>query len=281
MTDHRWAASSEQRSVSGAGRSLAHLTAEESAQRIGPGSIILLPIGAVEQHGPHLPLSTDLVLVDAFADELVRRHGDSLDLWRLPTLPFSKSNEHAWAPGTLWLGPETLLAVLRDLGRSLQTLASRKLVFLNGHGGNTSLLDVACRELRLAHGLETFLVHPVLPADHGGAGDPAERGLGIHGGVDETSLMLHLRPDLVDMSLAIAELPVFLDGFEHLRFGGSASFGWSSDDLSGCGVIGDPTLASAVHGQRAFEAGIGYLAEVLDEIRRFRFPTLEVADARR
>lgn len=281
MTGHPLAANREHRPVSGTGRSLADLSAEESAARVGPGSIILLPIGAVEQHGPHLPLSTDLILVDAFADEVVRRHGDVLDLWRLPTLPFSKSNEHAWAPGTLWLGPETLLAVLRDLGRSLQTLASRKLVFLNGHGGNTSLLDVACRELRLEHGLETFLVHPVLPADHGGAGDPAERGLGIHGGVDETSLLLHLRPELVDMSRAVADLPVFLDGFEHLRFGGSASFGWSSDDLSGCGVIGDPTMASAVHGERAFEAGVEHLAEVLDEIRRFRFPVMEVADAGR
>ena len=134
--------------------------------------MLILPIGAMEQHGPHLPLATDLLVIDAFADAVVAEAGGALDLWRLPSLAFSKSNEHAWAAGTVWLSPETLLAVIRDIGRSLSTLAARKLVLLNGHGGNTGLLNVVCRELRLAFGFQTFLLHASLPADHGGDEHP-------------------------------------------------------------------------------------------------------------
>ncbi len=168
--------------------------------RLSESSIVILPLGAVEHHGPHLPMSTDLVMVDEIAGAVVDEYGDELDLWLLPALPFTKSNEHAWAAGTVWLSPETLLAVLRDIGRSLATLPARRLVFLNGHGGNTSLLDVACRELRIEHDLLTFLLHPSLPADHGGdhGADDPDAGFGIHGGASETSMLLYLRPDLVD-----------------------------------------------------------------------------------
>lgn len=253
-------------------RLLGHVAATDVADVIGPESILMLPIGAIEQHGPHLPLATDLLVVDAHADDLISRVGDEYDLWRLPTLAVSKSNEHAWSPGTLWLSPETLLATLRDLGRSIATLGNVSVMLLNGHGGNTALLDVACRELRLSHGLRTFLVHPFLPADHGGAGDPGERGLGIHGGVSETSVMLHLHPELVHVDRMVPAVPSFLDSFRHVRFGGSVSFGWTSDDFDSNGVIGDPTLASAERGAREFDHACRYLADVVGEIARFRFP---------
>lgn len=253
-------------------RTLADLSSPDAAERITESSILLCPVGAIEQHGPHLPLATDLIVVDAFADAVVERFGDELDLWRLPSVPFSKSNEHAWAPGTLWLGPETVLAVMRDLGRSLQTLGAKKLVFLNGHGGNSSLLDVVCRELRLDYGFETFLAHATLPPDHGGDGDEAEHCQGIHGGVSETSLLLHLRPDVVDMSLAEPAVPMWLTKHPHLRFGGTTGFGWLSNDFASNGVIGDPTLATAEIGATVFEDGIAHLGEALRDIASFSFP---------
>jgi creatinine amidohydrolase len=253
-------------------RRLGELPAADAAAALAATSIVVLPIGAVEQHGAHLPLATDLIVIDAYADAVVTEHGDDLDLWLLPTLPFSKSNEHAWAAGTVWLSPETLLATMRDIGRSLATLPARKLVLLNGHGGNTSLLDVVCRELRLAHGFQTFLLHAALPADHGGAGAPEEDGLGIHGGVGETSVLLHLRPELVDMERAVRNVPSWLGEHRHVRFGGSASFGWLSDDFGPSGVIGDATLASADVGKALFEDGVRHLAEVLAEVARFAFP---------
>jgi creatinine amidohydrolase len=253
-------------------RRLSELPAERAAEVLTDTSILVLPIGAVEQHGAHLPLATDLIVIEAFADAVVTEHGDALDLWQLPALSYSKSNEHAWAPGTIWLTPETLLATMRDIARSLATLRARKLVLLNGHGGNTSLLDVVCRELRLAHGFQTFLLHAALPADHGGEGAPEEDGLGIHGGVSETSVLLHLRPELVDMAKAVRNVPSWLGDNRHVRFGGSASFGWLSDDFGPSGVIGDATLANADTGKALFEDGVRHLAEVLAEVSRFTFP---------
>lgn len=253
-------------------RQLGHLAAPDVADMISPSSVLVLPIGAIEQHGPHLPLATDLLVVDAHAAALVDAVGDEFDLWRLPTMAVSKSNEHAWAQGTLWLSPETMLATLRDLGRSLSTLGEVSVMLLNGHGGNTSLLDVACRELRLEHRLRTFLVHPFLPADHGGEGDPTERGLGIHGGISETSVMLHLHPELVHLDRLVPAVPTFLEEFRHVRFGGTVGFGWTSDDFDTNGVIGDPTLASPQRGEAEFQRAHQYLTEVAGEIARFRFP---------
>jgi creatinine amidohydrolase len=255
-------------------RALIDLRAPEVAARLTESSVVIQPVGAVEQHGPHLPLSTDLVIASALAEAAVEAHGDDLDLWLLPPLAYTKSNEHAWAPGTIWLSPQTMLSVLDDLGRSLATLPARKLVFLNGHGGNSALLAVANRELRLAHGLLTFLMHPSQPRDSGGAADEHddELGMGVHAGRDETSVMLHLRPELVDMSLAARSVPEALAGAEHVRFGGSVSFGWSSDDLAQNGVIGDPTLASAELGAQLWDGMLATAATALAEVAAFAFP---------
>lgn len=253
-------------------RRLAELRAPEVDERITADSILIQPVGAVEQHGPHLPFITDLLIAEAAASQVVERHGDELDLWMLEPLGYSKSNEHAWSAGSIWLGPETLLSVLDDLGRSLSTLPSRKLVFLNGHGGNSSLLNVACRELRLHHDLLTFLMHPSVPTDQGGISNAEELGMGVHAGLNETSVVLHLRPDLVDMDLAVRNVPAGLAENESVRFGGTTSFGWLSNDFGPDGHIGDPTGATAALGETLFEAAIARLAEGLTEVRAFEFP---------
>ena len=254
-------------------RRLADLRAPEVAAAIGDRSIVVLPLGAVEQHGPHLPFSTDLIVAQAAADAVVDRFGDEHDLWLLPPLAFTRSNEHAWSAGTVWLSATTMLAVLSDIGRSLATTGVRKLAFVNGHGGNTSLLNVACRELRLAHGFETFLLHPFVPPDHGGVSlAPNELGMGIHAGHDETSMLLHLRPDLVDMAAAVTTVPRRLAENRHVRFGGSVSFGWLSNDFGPHGVIGDPSGATADHGAAMFEAAVTMLGEAFGEIGAFSFP---------
>jgi creatinine amidohydrolase len=254
------------------GRLLADLSTDEAARRLTESSIVILPLGAVEHHGPHLPLSTDLVIVDEVASAVVTEFGDDLDLWLLPPLPFTKSNEHAWAAGTVWLSPETMLAILRDIGRALAALPVRRLVFLNGHGGNTSLLDVVCRELRLEHGFMTFLLHPSLPPDHGGDGSPLECGLGIHGGAGETSMLLYLRPDLVRLDLAVDNVPTWMNDNEHVSFAGSAGFGWLSTDFGPTGVIGNATLATPEMGKQIVEDCVAALGATLAEIARFEFP---------
>lgn len=252
-------------------REFGNLRGPQVSQQLTSSTMLVLPVGAIEQHGPHLPLNTDLVVADAVSRAAVEKVGERLDCWLLPTLGVSKSNEHAWSAGTLWLSARTLLSVLEDIGRSVATTPVRKLVFVNGHGGNSALLAVANRELRLKYGLQTFLTHPHMPADQGGASSAGELGMGVHGGDDETSVMLHLRPDLVDMSLAVRRVPEKLAANKHVRFGGSVSFGWLSNDFHADGHIGDPTKATAERGRVLFDGAVDTLCAALEEIRDFEF----------
>ena len=251
-------------------RRLSDLRASDLLDHLTEDSILVLPIGAIEQHGPHLPFNTDLVIANACAEAVAEQAGADLDLWLLEPLAYTKSNEHAGTPGTVWLGPETLLRVLDDIGRSLATTPARKLAFLNGHGGNSSLLNVACRELRLHHGFETFLLHPNVPPDQGGVSTEEELGMGIHGGLGETSMMLHLRPDLVEMDRALRNVPEHLAENDHVRFGGTVTFGWLAHDFGPDGLIGDPTKATAERGKQSFEGAVARLVEAFGEIRTFR-----------
>ena len=255
----------------GYSRQFMDLSGPEIAEVLTKDSIVIVPLGAVEQHGPHLPLGTDLIVADAVARAAVDAHGEEHDAWMLPPLGFTKSNEHAWSPGTIWLSAQTLLSVLDDIGRCIATTPASRVLFLNGHGGNSALLQVANRELRVKHGLRTFLAHPHMPADQGGSSAAGELGMGIHGGTDETSVMLHLRPDLVNMSKAVRRVPERMAGNKHVRFGGSVPFGWLSNDFFPEGHIGDPTAASAELGSTMFNTAVATLGEVLGEVSRFDF----------
>lgn len=228
-------------------------------------SILVLPVGAIEHHGGHLPLSTDLVLAEEIAARIVGAATQAgHDAWLLPALGVTKSDEHAWAPGTLWLSGETFARVLVDLGRSIAATPARTVLFYNGHGGNIAPLNVALRELRRQFGLNTFLDGVRVP------GGPDERGFGVHGGHGETSLLMHLRPDLVDTTAATRAVPDALAGFERIGFAASpVQFGWCSDDFASGGVIGDPTTATAAEGAalaaRLVEDGVA----TIDEISRW------------
>ncbi|MGW4073660.1 creatininase family protein [Streptomyces asiaticus] len=237
---------------------------------LAPDTVAVLPVGAIEQHGPHLPVATDYFMAEAVAGEAARAAGEDCEITLLPGLAYAKSDEHAWSPGTLWLGASTLFAVLDDIGRSLAAGPVRRLAFLNAHGGNSALLGVALRELRVKHGLSTFLLHASLPADRGGTSPATELGLGVHGGLKETSAMLHLHPDLVDMKLARRSVPEHLARYEHIGFGKRVSFGWTSDDfgLPG-GVIGDPTDATAELGRQLVDSAAADAAAALRECARF------------
>jgi creatinine amidohydrolase len=252
-------------------RLLGDLSALQLSAELSKDSIIVLPLGAIEQHGPHLPLNTDFVVADAVSRAAVDNFGAETNAWLLPTLPFTKSNEHAWAAGTMWLSATTMMAVIDDIGRCVASTPAKKIMFINGHGGNSALMAMMNRELRLKYGLQTFLAHPHMPADQGGSSAESELGMGVHGGVDETSVMLHLRPDLVDMSLAVRRVPEGLAKNEHVKFGGRVAFGWLSNDFFPEGHIGDPTGASAELGASMFTSAVDSLGIAMKEISRFDF----------
>ena len=254
------------------GRRFDELSVHDLGAHISDTSILLLPLGAIEAHGPHLPLNTDLIIAQHAADRVAAEFGDDLNLWVLPALGYTKSNEHAWAPGTVWLSMTTMMAVLDDIGRSLATTKARKLVFINGHGGNSALLQVALRELRLAYGFQTFLMQPFVVSGEGN-----EFGMPIHGGHDETSMLMAVRPDLVDISKAVRAVPERLASNRHVRFGGSVSFGWLSDDFEPVaepgqlplGLIGDGTGANAQLGAELWDRVVATMGEALGEISRW------------
>lgn len=237
-------------------------------------SIAVIPIGAIEHHGPHLPLRTDALVAESVASAAVDRAAAAgLDVWLLPTISYAKSDEHYWAPGTIWLEGTTVLNQLIEIGRSIAATPVKTVVFINGHGGNVMLLGWANRELHRRFGLRSFS----MPAGAGGAGDgidgrPDERGQGIHAGFSETSIVMYLAPDLVAPVMPARNVPEHIAALKHIGFNAKpVMFGWTSDDFGPEGVIGDPTGANAEMGAVLFERGVTFVTEALGEIDGFVF----------
>src|SRR3974377_298194 len=123
-------------------RLIGELTFLEISSRLSTRSILCLPIGSLEQHGPHLPLNTDIVLAEGLTERIILRWGESLDPWQLPTISLSLAREHEWAPGTMSLSIQGMTTLLRDLGREIaRAMPTRSLAIINGHGGNKGLLE--------------------------------------------------------------------------------------------------------------------------------------------
>ena len=141
-------------------RLIGDLTFQDIPRRLRASSILCLPLGAMEQHGPHLPLNTDTVLAEAFTREIVARFGETHDLWQLPALPIGLSREHAWAPGTLSLSVAAMAALVRDLAGGIsRSLPAKNLIVINGHGGNRGILEALLRELGADFGLNLCALH--------------------------------------------------------------------------------------------------------------------------
>src|SRR5262249_14194514 len=131
------------------------------AQHIRETSILLLPLGAIEQHGAHLPLDTDVLVAEGLTRHIMARWDDTFDLWQLPTVPIGLSREHDWAPGTLSLSIQGFVCLLRDLAQSIiRALPARNLAIINGHGGNRGILENLLRELHGDFGLNACAIHP-------------------------------------------------------------------------------------------------------------------------
>ncbi|WP_291048165.1 creatininase family protein [Herbiconiux sp.] len=253
---------------------LAHLTTVEVAAIQKSDAVIVQPIGAIEQHGAHLPLVTDALVAERMTGLAIARLGEGSNVWQLPTLSYGKSTEHLGRAGTIAMSASTLIAVCLDLGRSLAASGFRKLVFVNGHGGQPGLLDVVARDIRVETGLEVF---PMMPGRLGlpEGVDPVDPDYGIHGGQIESSIVWALAPELVHMQLAVRDGAAAGDlfaGYTHLTLEGAVPTAWVTDDLSASGVLGDPTAATRELGERIVEHQSKALSEVFREISSFAFP---------
>jgi len=214
--------------------------------------VIIQPIGAIEQHGPHLPLAVDATIALGVLGRALENLDPTIPAYALPPLYYGKSNEHLHFPGTLTLSAETLINTLMEVGDSLYRAGFRRWVLLNGHGGQPQVLEIVARDLHLRYG--DFWVFPwfvwSVPNQVDQWLSPKELELGIHAGDAETSLMLALLPDYVNLDTAIAEYPQGLPTDGILSLEGTLPFAWATRDLSQSGVLGDPTTASRDKGDR-------------------------------
>ncbi len=248
------------------------MTARDFADNDTSGWIAVLPVAAIEQHGPHLPVYTDTCIAEGMVRRTIDLLPDDLPVTFLPVQAIGKSNEHISSPGTLTSTWETTTRLWLEIGDSVHRAGVRKLIVVNSHGGNVPMVDIVARELRVRHDMLVVATawsrfgHPQgLPA-----GD--ELLYGIHGGDIETSIMLHLRADLVRMDKAIdfrSSQLEFIKEFKHLRAHGPVQFGWKAQDLNPQGVVGNASAANAEKGRAVVDHQANAFVELCRDVHRF------------
>ncbi len=219
---------------------------------------VLLPVGSIEQHGPHLPLDTDSYDAMYILKEAVKKLDPPLPPI-LPTISYGLSEHHMGFKGSISLKPDTLMSLVVDIGRSVKKHGFNKMFIYNAHGGNTSVLKEAALRLKYDHDLHVFM-------DSGESMEPAKKELvksknDVHAGEYETSTSLANRGDLVD-SDRISE-PELKFPHQTMEFDNKPSlfFTWYTHELTDTGAIGDPTKATVEKGEKLWESGIDILAE--------------------
>ena len=258
----------------------ADLTTRDFARLDPAAAVAVLPVGATEQHGPHLPLSVDQSLVDGVIGAALPHLPAQLPVLVLPTQQVGYSPEHSRFPGTLTLSCATVIATWVELGECVARTGLKKLLLLNSHGGQVSLMDIAARELRTRCNLIVYSCSwwnlPLGDAVNG-LFSAGEHRFGIHAGEIETSMMLALHPERVDMAQArdftsssqdrAARYPI-------LGNGTSAKLGWQMQDYNADGAAGNAAAATADKGRAVLDAAGRQLALLLQELSALPLATL-------
>ena len=238
-------------------------------------TIAILPIAAIEQHGPHLPVGVDAAINRGMLETLIDRLPVDLDIRILPIQQVGKSNEHLRMPGTLTLPAATLIEAWTELGLSVARAGVRKLVIVNSHGGNDEVMGIVARELRVR--ADMLVVKSAWSRLGKPAGLYSERELkfGIHGGDFETSLMLHFRPGLVEMARAQDFRSVAEDdevAFDHLKPTGFIGCAWIAGDLNPGGAVGEAHKAPDDKGRLTAEHGARQFIKLLYDVKAAKLP---------
>lgn len=258
-----------------ANRYFPYLTWTEIEQMPNKENVVIIqPIGAIEQHGPHLPIAVDSAISVGVLGKALAQLDNSVPAYALPCIYYGKSNEHWQFPGTITLTAETLLSVIKEMAASIYRSGFRKLVLMNSHGGQPQIMEIAARDIHQEQ--EDLLVFPLftwrVPHQAGKLLTTKEKEFGIHAGDVETSIMLSLLPEQVKMERAVIEYPPELPEDSLLSIEGKLPFAWLTKELSKSGVIGDATAATKEKGDRILESVAEGWVRVIQDIYQFRQP---------
>lgn len=237
-------------------------------------TIAILPTAAIEQHGPHLPVGTDTIINQGHLDLLVETLPADLDVRILPVQAIGKSNEHIWRVGTVTNLAADLISSWTQIGLEVARSGIRKIVFVNSHGGNVAINEIVARELRVKAGMLAVKVgwSTLSPKE---LYSDVENRHGIHGGDYETSVLLHFRPQTVDMTKAenfdsVAQRDE--QAYRYLRPTGAISYAWVANDINPAGVAGEAHLATAAKGRLSAEGAVAAFIDLLREVERYDLP---------
>lgn len=245
---------------------------DAQASGLAARTVAVLPVAAIEQHGPHLPLHVDATLLQGVIDAALAQLPAAVPALFLPPQNVGFSTEHTAFAGTLTLSPATIIALWSELGACVARAGVRKLLLLNGHGGQVSVMDIVARELRQRHGLLVYSASWFslpLPPEVQGLFSAEEHRFGIHGGEVETSMMLHLAPGTVRMERAERWRSSSQDraqSYAVLGNGRSAKMGWAIEDYHPSGAVGNAADATADKGRAVVDAAAAALVQLLQEI---------------
>ena len=257
------------------------LSAEDFRTLDMSGIVAVLPVGAVEQHGPHLPVRVDAAINEGILRHAVAKMAADFPALVLPTMPVGKSNEHSAFPGTLTLSAQTLGRLWYEVCESAHRAGVRKVILFNSHGGQPQVMEIVCRELRINLGMFAVSSQWSRFTDLSDLFSAEERKHGIHAGEVETSIMLYLHPDLVDMSLAEDFVPLskLLEQQYDMLIpeGGAVGFGWQAQDINPKGACGNASLADSVRGNIAIERAAERLVKLIAEVADYSLERMRPA----
>lgn len=254
------------------------MTTEEFAALDAARAIAILPVAAIEQHGPHLPVGVDAIVNEGILRRTLELVPERLPLTILPALPIGRSDEHGDFPGTLSLGAETVIRLWSEVAEGVVKAGVRKLVLFNSHGGQPQLLDIVGRNLRARHKMLVVQVNGYRLWDASVMFEKMELEHGIHGGAIETAIMLHLRPELVRRDKIANFIPRSIElakDYGAIGAHGRVPFSWLIQDLNPAGACGDATKASAERGRELVEQAARAFAGILEELDRLPLDILK------
>jgi creatinine amidohydrolase len=250
-----------------------YLTWKEIAEMENRNNVVIIqPIGAIEQHGHHLPIAVDSAISLGVLGKALEKLNSNIPAYALPALYYGKSNEHFGFPGTITLSVETLLSVIQEMAVSIYHSGFRKLILMNSHGGQPQIMEIAARDIHQKY--PDFNIFPFftwrVPNTAKELLTKQELEYGIHAGDAETSLMLALLPEQVKMDLAVKEYPKNLPQDSLLSMEGKLPFAWLTKEVSISGVMGDATIATLAKGEKILASLADGWVSVIQDVYEFQ-----------